>query len=96
MARYNLIMSDKTYMKLITEGAAHGKTVGRLINDILNTWVSPPIPGTVNAELPKNLCCVCKKAEATVTLKHEKGYVKGFCQVCAENAKTSKKWEDNI
>ncbi len=36
MARYTLILKDKTYVKLLKKAEAQGKTLGRFLNDILD------------------------------------------------------------
>ena len=37
MARYSLIMKDQTYMVLFQEAAKHNKSLGKYLNEILNT-----------------------------------------------------------
>ena len=39
MARYNLIMSDENYMKLMQIAVEQGITMGRLLNDIISNAV---------------------------------------------------------
>ena len=43
MARYSLIMKDKTYMKLLQYGARQGKTMGKLLNEILDAFAKKTI-----------------------------------------------------
>ena len=38
MTRYNLIVRDKTYLKLMQYGAEEGKSFGKLVNEILDNW----------------------------------------------------------
>ncbi len=36
MARYSLIIRDATYLKLLQRAAAQGKTMGKILNEILD------------------------------------------------------------
>ena len=36
LARYNLIMKDETYFKLVAQATAQKKSMGRYLNDVLN------------------------------------------------------------
>ena len=46
MARYNLIMSDENYMKLMQIAVDRGITMGRLLNDIIQKECDVRIEGS--------------------------------------------------
>ena len=37
MARYSIIMKDSTYVTLFQEASKHGKSLGKYLNELLNT-----------------------------------------------------------
>lgn len=59
MPKYPLIVSNETYMKLLQHGAEVGKTLGRLINDILNDFVAK-LEVDPNGVI-KQACLFCQK-----------------------------------
>ena len=94
MARYNLIISDRTFKRMLDYGAKHNKTVGKLLNEVLNAYnweetEGPPISEKIEIQNP---CAICGH-ESVVTLKHQKGMLKLFCKVCGQNALESHKWK---
>jgi len=94
LARYNLIISDKTFHRMLDYGAKHNKTVGKLLNEVLNAynWEETESVAVAKIEV-QNPCSICGHP-STMTLKHKKGLLKLFCKVCGQNALDSNKWND--
>jgi hypothetical protein len=53
VARYNLIMSDENYMKLMKVAVERGITMGRLLNDLIQKAVDGQVIDFMSA------CIVC-------------------------------------
>ena len=70
MARYSVIMRDKTYMKLLEYGARNGKTLGKLINEILDNFVKKE--QNADGHLAASPVCIVCGARATFEA-HGKG-----------------------
>jgi len=96
MARYNLIISDRTFKRMLDYGAKHNKTVGKLLNEVLNAYnweetEGPPVSEKIEIQNP---CAICGH-ESTVTGEHSaSGRKKLFCKVCWQNALESHKWKE--
>jgi hypothetical protein len=84
-------MSDKTYMALLNYGAKKGKTVGKLINEILNSFNFEDDTGKASQEAPK--LCRCGKPSVTLLKHMNSQWTRLYCESCAKRALESKKWE---
>lgn len=85
MARYPLILKDKTYMALLQYGAQKNKTLGKLINEILNDFVRQiPVAGQVPLQ---RVCVVCGEKASIVA--YGKGQQKFF--VCTHHKGLARK-----
>lgn len=94
MVRYGLILSEQTFRRILTYGARHNKTVGKLINEVLNSfdWEESGKP----VETPKTIialpCFICGH-ESSMSLKNlGTSKMATFCSVCGTNALDSHKW----
>lgn len=47
MARYPLIIKDKTYLILLQEGAKTGKSMGKFLNEIIDAYAQKLVNGSV-------------------------------------------------
>lgn len=55
-ARYSLIIRDQTYLKILQEAAKEGKTFGKKVNEILNSFALNTLGKPI-----KNTQCYCGK-----------------------------------
>ena len=77
MARYSLIIRDATYLKLLQMAASQGKTMGKLLNELLDKVASEV---TADGHLAASPVCIVCGAKA-VFEGHGKGQQRLF--VCA-------------
>jgi hypothetical protein len=77
MARYNLIIRDATYLKLLQEAARMGKTMGKFLNEILDKVVENC---DCDGHLAANPVCIVCGQKASLEL-HGLGQQKFF--VCS-------------
>jgi hypothetical protein len=76
MARYQLIVKDVTYIRLAQEALKRGKTLGKLLNEILDSYVERLEKGEAGDVSPQAVCIVCG-AKAKF-IGHGKGQQKLF------------------
>lgn len=74
MARYNLIIRDATYLKLLQAAAGQGKTMGKLLNEILDNVASET---NADGHLAASPICIVCGAKATFEC-HGKGQQRLF------------------
>lgn len=68
LARYPLIVKDSTYVALLQYGSQRGKTLGKLINEILNNFVAQI--GVAGFEPANPVCIVCGERAVHVGFGH--------------------------
>ena len=91
MARYHLILKNETFIILFQEAARQGKTIGKLINEILNREAEK-MKGGLEAGGEK-VCVVCG-VKATVEA-HGFGQQQFFvCPSHRDLARKVKSWRD--
>jgi len=59
MARYQLIIKDDTYITLAQEALKQGKTLGKLLNEILNSYALNIKKGMAGGMPAQAVCIVC-------------------------------------
>jgi len=59
MARYQLILKDSTYIVLAQEALKRGKTLGKFLNEILDSYAERLGKGEAGGLSPQAVCIVC-------------------------------------
>jgi len=76
LPRYQLIVKEETFIKLAMEASKQGKSFGKFVNEILNSYADKLEHGVAGDVGPQAVCIVCG-AKAKF-MGHGKGQQKLF------------------